>query len=74
MRDVNLEKYLRKIGNDFKTLPYTRFARSMAGEEFARVYAWGKEPVADVTIFRNSFLSSLTEAGSLQKCQSLPTA
>ena len=25
-------------------MPYNRFARSMAGEEFARVHAWGSGP------------------------------
>ena len=49
LRDIGLEDYCRRIGNDLKTMPYTRFAQSMAGKEFARVYAWGSEPVTNVT-------------------------
>jgi hypothetical protein len=52
LRDIGLENHLRKIGGE--TLPYTRFAQSMVGEEFARVYAWGNGPNANVLILYSS--------------------
>ncbi len=44
LRDINLEDHLRKIGYEYETMPHNRFARSMVGEEFARVNAWGTGP------------------------------
>jgi hypothetical protein len=44
LRDIGLEEECinAAVGND--CMQHTRWCRSMAGEEFARIYSWGNDP------------------------------
>ncbi|KAK3388506.1 FAD binding domain-containing protein [Sordaria brevicollis] len=44
LRDIELEQECRNAGTNSKHMEHTRWCRSMAGEEFARVYSWGWDP------------------------------
>lgn len=44
LRDVGLEEACQQAGTHGDSMQHTRWCRSMAGEEFARVYSWGNDP------------------------------
>ncbi|PHH67606.1 hypothetical protein CDD80_705 [Ophiocordyceps camponoti-rufipedis] len=44
LRDIGLEREVERVASRFGCMEHTRWCHSMAGEEFARVYAWGHDP------------------------------
>ncbi|KAF4611368.1 hypothetical protein G7Y89_g15645 [Cudoniella acicularis] len=45
LRDIGLEEECMKVAVTGECMQHTRWCRSMAGEEFARIYSWGNDPV-----------------------------
>ncbi|CRG90480.1 Phenol 2-monooxygenase [Talaromyces islandicus] len=46
LRDIGLEQELKATSSDGEShMLHTRWCHSMAGEEYARVYSWGNDPV-----------------------------
>ncbi|KAH6842198.1 FAD binding domain-containing protein [Chaetomium sp. MPI-CAGE-AT-0009] len=44
LRDIGLEQDCLNVATPSHNMAHTRWCRSMAGEEFARVYSWGHDP------------------------------
>ena len=44
MRDIGLEEECLKNATQGDCMTHTRWCRSMAGEEWARIYSWGNQP------------------------------
>jgi hypothetical protein len=44
LRDIGLEEACLKVAVPGESMQHTRWCRSMAGEEFARIYSWGNDP------------------------------
>ncbi|AEO64796.1 51083f41-8a33-4bd5-ba32-db8dc417c4e2 [Thermothielavioides terrestris] len=44
LRDIGLEQECLDVATPSHHMAHTRWCRSMAGEEFARVYSWGHDP------------------------------
>lgn len=44
LRDIGLEEECVKVGSKGSCMLHTRWCRSMAGEEYARIYSWGNDP------------------------------
>ncbi|KAK4120135.1 hypothetical protein N657DRAFT_649485 [Parathielavia appendiculata] len=44
LRDIGLEQDCLDVATPSHNMAHTRWCRSMAGEEFARVYSWGHDP------------------------------
>jgi 2-polyprenyl-6-methoxyphenol hydroxylase-like FAD-dependent oxidoreductase len=44
LRDIGLEDDCLKLGNRDTVTTHYRWCESMAGEEYARIYAWGNDP------------------------------
>ncbi|KAF2180248.1 hypothetical protein K469DRAFT_753481 [Zopfia rhizophila CBS 207.26] len=44
LRDIGLEEECVKAATKGDNMTHTRWCRSMAGEEFARIYSWGNDP------------------------------
>lgn len=45
LRDIDLEGECLQVAAPNLSMQHTRWCKSMAGEEFARIYAWGNDPV-----------------------------
>lgn len=45
LRDIGLEEDCLKLGNRDIITTHYRWCESMAGKEYARIYAWGNDPV-----------------------------
>ncbi|PVH69792.1 hypothetical protein DL98DRAFT_661490 [Cadophora sp. DSE1049] len=43
LRDIGLEEECLKVAVPGHSMQHTRWCRSMAGEEFARIYSWGND-------------------------------
>ncbi|KAL2261427.1 hypothetical protein VTK26DRAFT_4194 [Humicola hyalothermophila] len=48
LRDIDLERECLGAATASHYMAHTRWCRSMAGEEFARVYSWGHDPTRKV--------------------------
>lgn len=48
LRDIGLEDECLQVAVKGDSMLHTRFCRSMAGEEFARIYSWGNDPARAV--------------------------
>lgn len=48
LRDIGLEEECQKVAVKGHSMLHTRWCRSMAGEEFARIYSWGNDPARAV--------------------------
>ncbi|KAF2847887.1 hypothetical protein T440DRAFT_509901 [Plenodomus tracheiphilus IPT5] len=44
LRDIGLEDEVLKAGSTHGCMEHTRWCRSMAGEEYARIHSWGHDP------------------------------
>ncbi|KAK3305014.1 FAD binding domain-containing protein [Chaetomium strumarium] len=44
LRDIGLEQDCLDVATPSHNMAHTRWCRSMAGEEYARVYSWGHDP------------------------------
>lgn len=44
LRDIRLEEEAVKLSTPQESMQHTRWCRSMAGEEFARIHSWGNQP------------------------------
>jgi 2-polyprenyl-6-methoxyphenol hydroxylase-like FAD-dependent oxidoreductase len=44
LRDAGLEEILRPMTSDGRHMMHTSWLRSLGGEEYGRVYAWGNKP------------------------------
>ncbi|KAF2837730.1 hypothetical protein M501DRAFT_1017514 [Patellaria atrata CBS 101060] len=44
LRDIGLEEEVLKNATPNECMSHTRWCRSMAGEEYARIYSWGNDP------------------------------
>lgn len=44
LRDIGLEEECLQASSDADHMKHTRWCRSMAGEEYARIHAWGNDP------------------------------
>ncbi|CZR67989.1 related to phenol 2-monooxygenase [Phialocephala subalpina] len=44
LRDIGLEEECQKVAVKGDSMLHTRWCRSMAGEEYARIYSWGNAP------------------------------
>lgn len=44
LRDIGLDTECYKVGTSGDCMTHTRWAKSMAGEEYARIYSWGNDP------------------------------
>lgn len=44
LRDAGLEEELRKVASPAHEMMHTSWLHSLAGEEYARMYAWGNKP------------------------------
>jgi hypothetical protein len=60
LRDVGLEEECMKVAVKGDCMQHTRWCRSMAGEEFARIYSWGNDPKRAVSIYSYSSWAKLT--------------
>ncbi|KAH8695974.1 FAD binding domain-containing protein [Talaromyces proteolyticus] len=46
LRDIGLEQEIKSLASDGEShMLHTRWCHSMAGEEYARIYSWGNDPV-----------------------------
>lgn len=43
-RDIDLERECISAASHGEHMEHTRWCRSMAGEEFARIHSWGNDP------------------------------
>lgn len=50
LRDIGLEEECKMVAVKGDCMQHTRWCRSMAGEEFARVYSWGNDPTRAVCV------------------------
>lgn len=50
LRDIGLQEELLKVAVTRNSMQHTRWGRSMAGEEFARIYSWGNDPARAVSL------------------------
>lgn len=48
LRDIGLETDCLKAAANRDCMQHTRWCRSMAGEEYARIYSWGNDPARAV--------------------------
>lgn len=44
LRDINLETACLQAASSGDNMTHTRWCRTMAGDEFARIYSWGHDP------------------------------
>ncbi|KAJ5619935.1 hypothetical protein N7510_003919, partial [Penicillium lagena] len=44
LRDIGLESECKRLATDGSNMMHTRWAYSMAGEEYARIHSWGHDP------------------------------
>ncbi|KAJ6071338.1 hypothetical protein N7499_009352 [Penicillium canescens] len=44
LRDIGLDKECESLATNGMNMMHTRWAYSMAGEEYARIYSWGHDP------------------------------
>ncbi|KAF2172471.1 hypothetical protein M409DRAFT_17704 [Zasmidium cellare ATCC 36951] len=44
LRDLGLEEEVRRHATPGENMMHTRWCRSMAGEEYARIHSWGNQP------------------------------
>jgi hypothetical protein len=51
LRDIGLEQECLQVAVKGDCMQHTRWCRSMAGEEFARIYSWGNDPQRAVSPF-----------------------
>ncbi|KIW37179.1 uncharacterized protein PV06_10798 [Exophiala oligosperma] len=47
LRDIGLEEDCRELASPKESMMHTRWGYSMAGEEYARLYAWGNGPALE---------------------------
>ncbi|KAF1984070.1 FAD binding domain protein [Aulographum hederae CBS 113979] len=45
LRDIGLDKELDQLATKGDCMTHTRWCHSMAGEEYARIYSWGNDPM-----------------------------
>lgn len=45
LRDIGLEEQCLSLATPSTNMKHTRWCRSLAGEEYARVYSWGHDPI-----------------------------
>jgi hypothetical protein len=60
LRDIGLEEVCQKVAVKGDSMQHTRWCKSMAGEEFARIYSWGNDPQRAVGNTLFSRMQSLT--------------
>lgn len=60
LRDIGLDKECERLATNGKNMMHTRWAYSMAGEEFARIHSWGHDPKRKVSLL--SFKSGLSRS------------
>jgi hypothetical protein len=67
LRDIGLEEECKKVAVKGDSMQHTRWCRSMAGEEFARIYSWGNDPQRAVrgTIMRRQAHADLPRATTM---------
>jgi hypothetical protein len=53
LRDLGLEEQCKRAAVQGNCMRHTRWCRSMAGEEFARIYSWGNDPQRAVSLKSN---------------------
>jgi hypothetical protein len=52
LRDIGVDTELNRIASKGEQhMAHTRWCRSMAGEEYARVYSWGNDPRRKVCLW-----------------------
>ena len=56
LRDIGLEEECIRVAVKGDCMQHTRWCRSMAGEEFARIYSWGNDPSRAVRNLYGSIL------------------
>jgi 2-polyprenyl-6-methoxyphenol hydroxylase-like FAD-dependent oxidoreductase len=44
LRDIDLERECLALASPGSAMQHTRWCRTMAGEEYARIYSWGNDP------------------------------
>jgi hypothetical protein len=44
LRDIGLDKECERLATNGMNMMHTRWAYSMAGEEYARIHSWGHDP------------------------------
>ena len=44
LRDIGLERECIQVASPNSSMQHTRWCRTMAGEEFARIHSWGNDP------------------------------
>ncbi len=49
LRDIGLDTECYALGTSGDSMVHTRWANSMAGDEYARIYSWGNDPRRKVT-------------------------
>jgi hypothetical protein len=69
LRDIGLEEECQKVAVKGESMQHTRWCRSMAGEEFARIYSWGNDPqrAVGVTVFSRGQLLTLSRVNTMQR-------
>lgn len=71
LRDIGLEEECIRVAVKGDCMQHTRWCRSMAGEEFARIYSWGNDPSRAVRICMDLSYVVLIITGRLRRCQPL---
>jgi hypothetical protein len=69
LRDIGLEEECQKVAVKGDSMQHTRWCRSMAGEEFARIYSWGNDPqrAVGVTMFWRRQSLTLSRGNTMQR-------
>jgi hypothetical protein len=57
LRDIGLEADCIKSASGHDSMLHVRWAYTMVGEELARMYSWGNDPVQKVGLSSSSYLS-----------------
>jgi hypothetical protein len=56
LRDIGLEEECLQVAVKGDSMLHTRWCKSLAGEEFARLYSWGNDPKRIVSSFLKRML------------------
>jgi hypothetical protein len=69
LRDIGLEEECQKVAVKGESMQHTRWCKSMAGEEFARIYSWGNDPqrAVSITIFSRRQSLTLSRVNTMQR-------
>lgn len=77
LRDFGLEAECNRLATNGINMMHTRWAYSMAGEEYARIHSWGHDPKRKVNVFDSdedsTYLMSTSRATTKLRVPATPS-